>query len=74
MQEFTGIRSSLENLQEISKRIQDWRQLGFKFSVELTDKHATTCTGFQLNPVYGHRASALGPDLKEGDYGCYRVL
>jgi hypothetical protein len=46
MQEFTGIRSPLENLQEISKQIQGWRQLGFKFSVELTDKHPTTCTGF----------------------------
>jgi hypothetical protein len=74
MQAFTGIRSPLENLQKISKRIQDWRQLGFKSFIELTDKHPTTCTGFQLNPVCGHRASALGPDLKEGDYGCYRVL
>jgi Ca2+-binding RTX toxin-like protein len=65
MQEFTGIRSPLEYLQEISRRIQDWGQLGFKLSVELTDKHPTTCTGLQLDPVCGHRASALGPNLKE---------
>src|SRR5262245_55256738 len=58
MQELTEIRSPLENLQEISKRIQDWQQVGFKFFIASTDKHPTTCTGLQLNPVCGRRASA----------------
>jgi len=42
MQELTEIRSPLENLQEISKRIQGWPQLGFKFVVAFTSKHPGT--------------------------------
>src|SRR5262245_17807579 len=39
MQEFTGIRAPLENLQEIYKRIQASPQLGFKFFIESADMH-----------------------------------
>jgi hypothetical protein len=48
MQEITEIRPPLDNLQEISRRIQASPQLGVKLFIELTNKHPAICTGLQL--------------------------
>jgi hypothetical protein len=72
MQELTEIRSPLENLQENSKRIQGWPQLGFKFFIESTDKHPVTLYRTSTQTRVGPTRICAGakPQGEDYDYGC----